>query len=65
MRVAVDRELCRGNGQCEAVAPKLFHLDEYDVAVFSFDGQKLSVEMESEVAGAVAACPVAALVADG
>jgi len=28
MRITVDRNACGGHGQCAAVAPDLFHLDD-------------------------------------
>ena len=33
MRLVIDRVLCQGYGQCEAVAPTLFRLDADNVAV--------------------------------
>ncbi|MHA3020617.1 ferredoxin [Mycobacterium sp. BMJ-28] len=64
MKVSVVRDRCQGNGQCEAVAPSLFHLDEDDIAVFSHEGQSLPAELEDDATSAIEACPVRALIAD-
>ncbi|MGH2744255.1 MAG: ferredoxin [Pseudonocardiaceae bacterium] len=33
MRVTVDRELCIGAGNCARIAPKVFQLDDEEVAI--------------------------------
>jgi ferredoxin len=58
MRIVVDRGLCELHGQCEYVAPELFHIDE--------DGELVVVEdVPEELAVkarlAVKVCPALAL----
>ena len=51
MKVRVDRERCRGLGNCVVVAPTVFRLDEADKAVvtdpLSVDDDKLFEAAES------------------
>ena len=51
MRVRVDRDLCRGVGNCVAYAPTVFQLDEENKAVvldpFSVDDDTLLQAAES------------------
>lgn len=59
MKVVVNRTLCEGNGNCEAQAPELFHLDDEDelhVLKDSF-GEDLRARAEA----AVRSCPKNAL----
>jgi ferredoxin len=37
MRITVDRNACEGHGQCAAVAPDLFHLDDGDDLHLTYD----------------------------
>ncbi len=58
MRVRVDRDLCIGVGNCVAIAPTAFKLDEENKAVVlepaSVDGDTLLEAAES--------CPVQAII---
>lgn len=59
MKVVVNRSLCDGNGNCAALAPELFHLDDDDnlhILMESF-GEELREKAEA----AVRSCPKNAL----
>jgi ferredoxin len=64
LRIAVDRELCFGFGDCVDTAPAVFALDEHNVAtVIDPDGARLDIVVE-----AAQNCPVDAIMitdADG
>ncbi|WP_326837517.1 ferredoxin [Amycolatopsis rhabdoformis] len=60
MKLEIDPERCEGHGQCEAVAPRVLHLDDTVRPVLDVDGE-LSGELEEEARAAVSCCPVAAL----
>ena len=57
MRVAADRELCVGSGQCELLAPEVFEVDD--------DGAVRVLQPEADdgsaVRDAVQQCPTGAL----
>jgi len=57
MRVAVDRELCVGSGQCELLAPDVFEVDD--------DGAVRLLQQEpgdgAAVRDAVSQCPTGAI----
>ncbi len=57
MRVAADRELCVGSGQCELLAPEVFEVDDDGVV------HLLQAEPDDEDAVRQAAqlCPTGAL----
>ncbi len=62
LTLRIDRSLCVGFGDCVALAPALFELDDEDIVVLRRPG---GVALETLVA-ACDACPVDALsVADG
>ncbi|GAB2931598.1 hypothetical protein GCM10027047_29940 [Rhodococcus aerolatus] len=60
MRIDADLDACEGHGQCEAVAPGLFALDDDGELQVLRDGE-LDAGEEAAAGTAVAACPVAAL----
>jgi ferredoxin len=55
MRVEVDPNICEGHGQCNAVAPEIYDLDE--------DGYCLirNPDVPPELEAAATACPVQAI----
>jgi ferredoxin len=59
MRVVVNRDRCEGNAFCVNIAPQVFELDDDEYAVVITD--PVSVEQETFVEQAIAACPRAAL----
>ena len=58
MKVKVDRELCVGVGNCVAVAPKVFKLDQMNKAVAA---ESSSVE-EQTLWDAAQSCPEDAII---
>ena len=57
LHIEVDRELCFGFGDCVDTAPKVFALDEHNVAtVIDADGASLDLIVE-----AAQNCPVDAI----
>ena len=58
MKVKVDRDLCTGVGNCEAVAPTVFKVDKSNKAVLLDPG---SVE-DSILMDAAEACPENAII---
>jgi ferredoxin len=58
MKVKVDRELCIGVGNCVAIAPTVFKLDDEDKAVVLDPG---SVE-EQALLEAAESCPTNAII---
>ncbi|MGZ4447993.1 MAG: ferredoxin [Nocardioides sp.] len=59
MRIHVDRDRCEGLGMCEAMAHQFFELDD-DEVMHVLD-EHPAEEHRSQVAAAVASCPVLAL----
>ena len=59
MRVVVDRDLCEGNGKCEAVAPEVFRVGEDDQVVLLMERPPES--LRARVEQAVRLCPRQAL----
>jgi ferredoxin len=57
LRIEVDRELCFGFGDCVDTAPKVFALDEHDVAIV-IDPGGASLDLIVEAAQN---CPVDAI----
>lgn len=58
MRVKVDRALCTGVGNCVAIAPKVFRLDEQNKAVVA-DGPRAD---EQVLWDAAQSCPENAII---
>jgi ferredoxin len=63
MRIDVDRDVCEGLGMCESMAHEFFEVDDDDVMHVLDDNPP--EERRSEVAAAVASCPVQALRLEG
>ncbi len=63
MRVSVDNGRCEAHGQCEAVAPDFFTLDDDGYSNIG-KGKEVPRDMEDDVRQGVAACPMAALSID-
>ena len=63
MRISVDNQVCEAHGQCYAVAPDLFPLDDEG---YSALGQGVDVlkGKEHEAQLGVASCPLLALSID-
>ena len=58
MKVHVDMNLCQSHGECEAVAPDVFHLGDDDVLVWEED---VPDERRADMQAAVNACPMMAI----
>lgn len=58
MHVAVDRSVCQQYGQCEALAPDLFRLDDDDVLTYV---ESPPPELLAAAAAAADACPMQAI----
>lgn len=63
MKVEVDPKICEGHGQCNAVAPEVYDLDDdgYSVVLVSEPG----ADLEGPARGGAAACPVQAITVTG
>jgi ferredoxin len=59
VRLEVDRNLCRGHGQCFALAPELTSIDDDDRAVVLVD--EIPPELETLARKVVVYCPEQAL----
>jgi ferredoxin len=59
MKVVVNRTLCEGNGNCEAKAPELFHLDDEDELQVLKDS--FGEDLRARAEAAVRSCPKNAL----
>lgn len=63
MKITVDRDTCEGHGQCAAVAPDLFRLnDDGDLELTYNDTQNIPAERVDDARHAMSCCPVLALV---
>lgn len=58
MKVRVDRNLCTGLGNCEALAPTVFKLDKHNKAVI-IDPQSVD---ENMLMSAAESCPMNAII---
>ena len=58
MKVIVDRDLCRGIGNCVAVLPEVFELDEQNKAVASH----IESVSQEKIQEAAESCPVDAII---
>lgn len=59
MKVKVDRQKCRGHGQCVLIAPEVFELDDEDRSVVL--QPDVPAGLESAVEDAVLMCPEGAI----
>jgi ferredoxin len=58
MRVIVERDLCQGIGNCVAVLPEVFELDEQNKAVASNIGSA----SQEKIQEAAESCPLGAII---
>jgi ferredoxin len=56
MKVRVDSDKCQGHNRCYALAPELFDVDDFGMAVVIGDGEVPS-DLEEKARLAVANCP--------
>jgi len=56
MRVSIDSEKCQGHNRCYALAPELFDVDDYGMAMVIGDGT-VPGGVEDKARLAVANCP--------
>lgn len=59
MRVEVNPEVCEGHGQCNAVGPNVYDLDEGGYCVIR--NAEVPSEFEDEAEEGALACPVQAI----
>ncbi len=57
MKILIDRDRCEGHGQCVAVAPDVFDLDDEGIAIL----RSSEPIAEDVLQKAAEVCPVAAL----
>ena len=56
MRVLLDLERCQGHNRCYALAPEIFDVDDYGIAVLLNDGE-VPPGLEDKAMLAIANCP--------
>ena len=56
MRVLLDLERCQGHNRCYALAPEIFDVDDYGIAVLLNDGV-VPAGHEEKAKLAIANCP--------
>jgi ferredoxin len=61
MKITVDRHACEGHGQCAAVAPDLFHLDDAGQLHLTYDAIDIPTQRVNDARQGLACCPVLAL----
>jgi ferredoxin len=59
VRVEVDPNICEGHGQCNAVAPEIYDLDDDGYCVIH--NSDVAPELESQAEEGALACPVYAI----
>ncbi|MDQ4010851.1 MAG: ferredoxin [Actinomycetota bacterium] len=59
MRVEVDPNICEGHGQCNAVAPEVYDLDDGGYCLIH--NLEVAPELESQAQEGALACPVQAI----
>ncbi|MGH3782280.1 MAG: ferredoxin [Pseudonocardiaceae bacterium] len=59
MRVEVNPAICEGHGQCNAVAPEIYDLDEDGRCLIN--SPEVPQDLESQAEQGALACPVQAL----
>ncbi len=65
MKVVLDSQRCQGHNRCYALAPEIFDVDDYGMAVLLDDGD-VPVGLEDKAMLAIANCPEFAItLADG
>jgi ferredoxin len=63
VKVIVDYDLCQSHGECQAVAPEVFELDDNDELQVLIEEPDESLRDKVEQAAAV--CPVMAITIEG
>ena len=63
MKVSIDLRLCAGHGQCEAVAPEVFQVNDDWIAEVLIEEPPES--MKPAVEKAARLCPTSAVVIEG
>lgn len=56
MRLLLDLDRCQGHNRCYALAPELFDVDDYGIAVLLHDGE-VPEGLEGKARLALANCP--------
>jgi ferredoxin len=56
MRISLDADKCQGHNRCYALAPELFDVDDYGIAVVVGDGS-VPTGLEEKARLAAANCP--------
>ena len=59
-KIKVDRSKCAGIGRCEALAPRIFQVDE-DGLLHLIQGEDVPADAQADVMEAIAQCPMSAL----
>ncbi|PZS38689.1 MAG: ferredoxin [Pseudonocardiales bacterium] len=59
MRVEVDPSVCEGHGQCNAVAPEIYDLDEGGYCLIN--NSEVPRDLESQAEQGALACPMLAI----
>ncbi|MGH3751976.1 MAG: ferredoxin [Pseudonocardiaceae bacterium] len=59
MRVEVDPNICEGHGQCNAVAPEVYDLDDGGYCLIR--NTEVPPDLESQAEQGASACPVYAI----
>ena len=62
MHVLLDLDRCQGHNRCYALAPEIFDVDEYGIAVLLNDGI-VPAGLEDKAMLAIANCPEFAILA--
>lgn len=60
IKIKVDRSKCAGIGRCEALAPRIFQVDD-DGYLHLIQGEDVPDEEQADVMDAIAQCPMSAL----
>lgn len=63
MRVSVDNGRCEAHGQCEAIAPDFYTVDDDGYSTIGKD-KEVPAGMEDDARLGAASCPMAALTVD-
>jgi ferredoxin len=59
MHVEVDPNICEGHGQCNAVAPEVYDLDDDGYCLIR--NAEVPPDLESQAEAGASACPVQAI----
>lgn len=59
MRVEVDPTICEGHGQCQAVAPEVYELDDDGYCLIP--NSEIAPDLEAQAEQGALACPVRAI----